>query len=159
MEVKNFEDLEIWKDARLLTKAIYRMTKDGEALPRTLRLRDQIRRAAVSIMSNIAEGFERGGNQEFIQFLYVAKASCGEVRSHLYVALDQSYVEQKDCDAVSQRFVRLSIMISNLIDYLKREFLDKAQSSSHTRIEPIKKRDTLNPICNVLNALRTIGTT
>jgi len=119
MEVKNFEDLEIWKDARLLTKAIYRMTQDG-GFAKDFALRDQIRRAAVSILSNIAEGFERGGNQEFIQFLYIAKGSCGEVRSHLYVALDQSYVAQKDCEAASQSFRRLSIMISNLIDYLKR---------------------------------------
>ena len=104
MEVKNFEDLEIWKDARRLTKAIYRMTKDG-GFAKDFALRDQIRRAAVSVMSNIAEGFERGGNQEFIQFLHVAKASCGEVRSHLYVALDQSYVDQKDCDAAANRFV------------------------------------------------------
>ena len=67
-------------------------------------LRDQIRRAVVSIMSNIAAGCERGGNQEFIQFLYVAKASYGDVRSHLYVALDQSYIAQKDCDDVSNHF-------------------------------------------------------
>lgn len=119
MQVKNFEDLEIWKDARLLTKVIYHLTKDVK-FAKDYALRDQIRRAAVSIMSNIAEGFERGGNQEFIQFLYVAKASCGEVRSHLYVALDQSYIAQKDCDDVSKSFRRLSIMISNLIDYLKR---------------------------------------
>ena len=119
MEVKNFEDLEIWKDARLLTKAIYQMTQDAK-LAKDYALRDQIRRAAVSIMSNIAEGFERGGNQEFIQFLYVAKASCGEVRSHLYVALDQSYLAQKDCEELTTSFRRLSIMISNLIDYLKR---------------------------------------
>ncbi len=119
MEVKNFEDLEIWKDARHLTKAIYRLTQDAK-FAKDYALRDQIRRATVSIMSNIAEGFERGGNQEFIQFLYVAKASCGEVRSHLCVALDQSYIEQKDCDDASKSFRRLSIMISNLIDYLKR---------------------------------------
>jgi four helix bundle protein len=86
MQVKNFEDLEIWKDARILTKAIYQLTKDVK-FAKDIALRNQIRRAAVSIMSNIAEGFERGGNQEFIQFLYVAKASCGEVRSQLYVAL------------------------------------------------------------------------
>jgi four helix bundle protein len=118
MPVKYFEDLEIWKDARLLTKAIYRLTQDAK-FAKDYALRDQIRRAAVSVMSNIAEGFERSGNQEFTQFLYVAKASCGEVRSHLYVALDQSYVAPKDCDDASKSFRRLSIMIGNLIDYLK----------------------------------------
>lgn len=118
MQVKNFEDLEIWKDARALTNGIYQLTRDSR-FSKDFALRDQIRRAAVSIMSNIAEGFERGGNQEFIQFLYVAKASCGEGRSQLYVALDQSYVTPKDCDDASKSFRRLSIMISNLIDYLK----------------------------------------
>jgi four helix bundle protein len=118
MQVKNFEDLEIWKDARLLTRAIYQLTKDSK-FSRDYALRDQIQRASISIMSNIAEGFERGGNQEFVQFLYVAKASCGEVRSQLYVALDQFYVAQKDCDDMTKSFRRLSIMISNLIDYLK----------------------------------------
>jgi len=119
MQVKNFEDLEIWKDARLLTRGIYQLTKDLK-FSKDFALRDQIRRAAVSIMSNIAEGFERGGNQEFVQFLYVAKASCGEVRSQLYVAVDQSYIAQKDCEELTKSFRRLSIMISNLIDYLKR---------------------------------------
>jgi four helix bundle protein len=117
MQVKNFEDLEIWKDARLLTRGIYQLTKDLK-FSKDFALRDQIRRAAVSIMSNIAEGFERGGNQEFVQFLYVA--SCGEVRSQLYVAVDQSYIAQKDCEELTKSFRRLSIMISNLIDYLKR---------------------------------------
>lgn len=119
MQVKNFEDLEIWKDARLLTRGVYQLTKDLK-FSKDFALRDQIRRAAVSIMSNIAEGFERGGNQEFVQFLYVAKASCGEVRSQLYVAVDQSYIAQKDCEELTKSFRRLSIMISNLIDYLKR---------------------------------------
>lgn len=88
MAVKQFEDLEVWKEARRLTQIIYRLTK-GEKFSKDFALRDQIQRAAVSIMSNIAEGFERGGNQEFIQFLYVAKASCGEVRSQIYVAFDK----------------------------------------------------------------------
>jgi len=77
--------LKIWKFARALTRAIYQLTKDPK-FSKDFGLRDQIQRAAVSILSNIAEGFERGGNQEFIQFLYVAKGSCGEVRSQLYVA-------------------------------------------------------------------------
>jgi four helix bundle protein len=119
MQVKNFEDLEIWKEARSLTQEIYRLTRDSK-FSKDFGLSSQIQRAAISIMSNIAEGFERGGNQEFIHFLYVAKGSCGEVRSQLYVALDQSYIAPKDCDEVRKSFRRLSIMISNLIDYLKR---------------------------------------
>src|ERR1044071_3180213 len=107
MPVKYFEDLEIWKDARLLTKAVYRLTQDVK-FAKDYALRDQIRRAAVSVMSNIAEGFERGGNQEFIQFLYVAKASCGEVRSQVYVALDQSYVASAEVDELTNSFKRLS---------------------------------------------------
>jgi four helix bundle protein len=119
MPLKHFEDLEIWKEARRLTRQVYQLTHDA-ALSKDFGLRDQIQRAAVSIMSNIAGGFERGGNQEFIQFLYVAKGSCGEVRSQLYVALDQGYVAQKESDELIKCFKRLAVMISNLIDYLKR---------------------------------------
>ena len=112
MQVQNFEDLEIWKDARRLTQEVYAPSKRSESFRKILALRDQMQRAAVSIMSNIAEGFERGGNQEFTQFLYVAKASCGEVRSQLYVALDQEYVDQKTTDDLLAIMQRLSVMIS-----------------------------------------------
>lgn len=132
MPIKNFEELEIWKDARTLTRAVYQLTSDPR-FAKDFGLRDQIRRASVSIMSNIAEGFERGGNQELIQFLYVAKASCGEVRSHLYVALDQSYIAQKDCCDASESFRRLSIMISNLIDYLKRSGMKGSKYTATSR--------------------------
>jgi four helix bundle protein len=138
MQVKNFEDLEIWKDARSLTRGIYQLTRDSR-FSKDFALREQIRRAAVSIMSNIAEGFERGGNQEFIQFLYVAKASCGEVRSQLYVALDQSYVTPKDCDDASKSFRRLSVMISNLIDYLKTSGM---KGSKFTPMNRLKKSES-----------------
>lgn len=87
-----FEDLLVWQKARELAKLIYDHTgKKGFA--RDFGLRDQIRRAAVSIMSNIAEGFERGGDNEFACFLQIAKGSCGEVRSQLYVAQDQAYLD------------------------------------------------------------------
>jgi four helix bundle protein len=119
MVVKLFEDLEIWKEARRLTQRIYQLTKN-ENFSKDFALRDQIRRAAVSIMSNIAEGFERGGNQELVQFLYVAKASCGEVRSQVYVALDQNYLVGTEVGELTNSFKRLSSMISNLITYFRK---------------------------------------
>lgn len=115
---KSFEDLEIWKSARGLAKEIYRLTSD-QTFSKDCRFRDQLRDAATSIMSNIAKGSERGGNQEFMQFLYAAKGACGEVRSHLYVAFDQTYLPQKNCEELAQALKRLSTMISNLIEYLK----------------------------------------
>jgi four helix bundle protein len=113
-----FEDLEIWKSARDLTNRIYRLTAEG-VFSKDYGLRDQIRRASVSVMSNIAEGYERGGNQELIQFLSIAKGSSGEVRSQLYVAMDQGYVDQKECDLLIDSFKKLSIMINNFMEYLK----------------------------------------
>jgi four helix bundle protein len=113
-----------------LAREIYQLTRDPR-FSKDFGLSTQIRRAAISVMSNIAEGFERGGNQELIQFLYVAKGSCGEVRSQLYVAADQSYVTQKNCDDLSKAFRRLSIMISNLIDYLKRSGMKGAKYNSN----------------------------
>jgi len=118
MPVKHFEDLEIWKNARELTRKIYSLTKT-EPFARDYGLCDQIRRASVSIMSNIAEGYERGGNQELIQFLSIAKGSSGEVRSQLYVALDQEYVDEKECMELIDEFRKLSIMINNFMEYLK----------------------------------------
>jgi four helix bundle protein len=89
--IERYEDIQGWQRARELTKFIYAITKQ-EAFARDFSLKDQIRRAAVSVMSNIAEGFERGGRAEFIQFLSIAKSSAAEVQSQLYVALDQEYI-------------------------------------------------------------------
>ena len=119
MQIKSFEDFEIWKEARHLTREIYTLSKASK-FSKDFGLRDQMQRAAVSIMSNIAEGFERGGNQEFVQFLYIAKGSCGEVRSQLYIALDQEYVDQTVADKLLIILKRLSVMIKHLIDHLKR---------------------------------------
>ena len=118
MSAKYFEDLEVWILSRELTNKIYNVSNDGR-FAKDFGLRDQIRRAAVSIMSNIAEGYERGGNQEFIQFLSISKASCGEVRSQLYVAMDQNYVGKAECEQLIDEFKKLSIMINNFIEYLK----------------------------------------
>jgi four helix bundle protein len=86
---RSFEDIEAWQKARSLTSRIYSESNSGK-FQRDFGLRDQIRRASVAVMSNIAEGFERAGNKEFLQFLSIAKGSAGEVKSQLFVALDQS---------------------------------------------------------------------
>ena len=91
--VGRFEELIAWQKARELTREVYRVTREG-AFARDFGLAGQMQRAAVSVMSNIAEGFERGGRGEFHQFLSAAKASCAEVRSQLYVALDVGYLDQ-----------------------------------------------------------------
>jgi four helix bundle protein len=90
-KITTFEDLIAWQKARELTKAIYRTTSARE-FSKDYCLKDQMRRAAVSVMSNIAEGFDRGGRAEFHQFLVIAKASCAELRSQLYIALDAGYI-------------------------------------------------------------------
>lgn len=94
-KIKRFEDLIAWQKARELTKEIYRITKTGE-FSKDFGLRDQIRRASVSIMANLAEGFERGKLTEFHQFISISKASCAEVRSQLYVAWDAGYIEKEE---------------------------------------------------------------
>jgi len=91
--VQKFEELVAWQKARVLTKRIYAVSSKG-AFCKDFALRDQIRRASVSIMSNIAEGFERNRPKEFHQFLSIAKSSCAEVRSQLYIALDVGHLEQ-----------------------------------------------------------------
>ena len=82
-------------------------------------MRDQIRRATISIGSNIAEGFERGGDKEFVQFLAVAKGSCGEVRSQLYVALDQGYIDSEQFKQIYEKLVETSRLIGGLMKYLQ----------------------------------------
>ena len=118
-KIEQFEDIEAWQQARLLVNEIYAITNDGQ-FARDFGLRDQIRRASVSILSNIAEGFERGGNKEFIQFLYIAKSSCGEVRAQLYVAKDQHYITEEQFQSLSQQSLRISKMLAGFISYLKR---------------------------------------
>jgi len=117
-KIERFEDLEGWKIARELTRVVYKISSVGE-FARDFGLRDQLRRASVSILSNIAEGFERGGDKEFLQFLAMAKGSCGEVRSQLYVAFDQSYINEKQFKDISDKAVEVSQIISGLIKYLR----------------------------------------
>lgn len=116
--IKKFEDLEIWKDARELNKSVFEVTND-QAFSRDFKFRDQIRASSGSIMDNIAEGFERGGNKELIQFLSISKGSCGETRSQVYRASDYNYIDIEIKENLVTRTINLSVKISNLIEYLK----------------------------------------
>src|SRR5882762_9640781 len=116
--INKFEEIESWKKARSLTKEIYKRTSSGK-FTRDFGLTDQIRRASVSILSNIAEGFERSGDKEFLQFLAIAKGSCGEVRAQLYVALDQEYFSLDEFEGLSKAAIEVSQLIAGLIKYLK----------------------------------------
>ena len=116
--LERFEDIEAWKKARELIRSVYQITATGE-FGRDFGLRDQIRRAAVSVLSNIAEGFERDGNKEFLQFLSLAKGSCGEVRAQLYVALDQAYIKDSQFQELFDQTMRVSRLIAGLIKYLQ----------------------------------------
>ncbi len=115
---QSFEEIDAWQRARELTKEIYKISKQG-AFSKDFMLRDQIRRASVSIMGNIAEGFDRGGTKEFVQFLSVAKGSASEVRSHLYVALDQKYINQDEFNELSSLSKDIINMIGGLLIYLR----------------------------------------
>ncbi len=116
--VQQFEDLEVWRKARELINMIYQVTALGN-FSRDFGLRDQLRRAGVSIISNIAEGFERGGDKEFLQFLAMAKGSCGEIRAQLYVALDQKYLDEIQFQSLVEKALEVSRLISGLMKYLQ----------------------------------------
>jgi len=124
--IERFEDIEAWKRARQLTKKVYACSK-VKGFARDFGLKDQIRRASVSSMSNIAEGFERGGNQEFIQYLATAKASSGEVRSQLYVALDEGYITQAQFNDMYNDATSVSKMVSGFMEYLRKSELRGAK--------------------------------
>lgn len=108
--------------ARNVTQRIYDLSSIGE-FARDFGLKDQIRRSAVSIMSNIAEGFERDGNREFVNFLSVAKGSCGEARAQLYVAFDQKLITEDDFHSLNDALIRTGRMIGGLMNYLKQSDL------------------------------------
>ncbi len=120
--IERFEDIEAWKCSREIVNLVYAMSRN-DRFARDFALVNQIRRAAISILSNIAEGFERNGDKEFIQFLSIAKGSCGEVRAQLYVALDQEYIDVATFEQLESKLVQASRMLSGLVKYLKQSEL------------------------------------
>ena len=120
--IKRFEDIIAWKKARILNNTIGDIIDKGQ-FRKDFRLIGQIEGSAGSVMDNIAEGFERSGNKEFIQFLYVAKGSCGELRSQLYRAIDRKYINQQEFGELYKMAVEIIVMIQKLIDYLEQSEL------------------------------------
>lgn len=118
MKIERFEDLECWKEARMLANMVYKAINSSEKFRKDYRLRDQATDAAVSSMSNIAEGFSRHSNKEFAQFLFISKSSASEVQSIFYVALDQTYIDKKVFDKIYLQAEKVSKLDSGLINYL-----------------------------------------
>ncbi len=123
---KSFEDIEAWQRARILANKIFDICQEGK-FSKDFKLRDQINGSSGSIMDNIAEGFERNGSREFVQFLAIAKGSAGEVRSQLYRTLDRSYISEKTFSELKNDAIVISKLISGLINYLNQSSLKGAK--------------------------------
>ena len=118
-KIERFEDLEIWQLAREICKDIWNLIQNT-SLQRDYKLREQINGASGSIMDNISEGFERDGNREFINFLSIAKASCGETRSQLYRCLDRNHIDEETFKRISEKAILNSRKIKSFMIYLKK---------------------------------------
>lgn len=114
-KITKLEDIEAWQDARFLAKSIYKITESWKDFS----LKDQMRRAAISIMANIAEGYARSGNREFVQFMFISKASASELQSHLYLSLDLSYISQENFKAVYEQLDKVQRKLSSFIKVLR----------------------------------------
>ena len=117
-KINCFEDIDAWKRARVLANAVYDFT-EKRAFARDFGLKDQIQRSAVSIMSNIAEGFESQTDRSFLSYLFRARGSAGEVRSQLYIACDRQYISRRDLDVVKRLALETSRRIARFISYLE----------------------------------------
>ena len=124
MKILKFEDLEIWKLSLKITKAIYDLTSEGK-FSKDFGLRDQIRRAMISVSSNIVEGFEKRNNNEFIRFLRIAKGSTGEVRNQLYISLMVGYTTKVEFQKVDEELLKLAGKTGSLINYLEKQKLTR----------------------------------
>ena len=120
--IKKFEEIEAWQKARKLSTEIFKISVETP-LNKEFRFKEQINAAIGSVMDNIAEGFERSGNREFLQFLYIAKGSCGEFRSQLYRAIDRGYLDQGEFDELYKLAMDVTFLIQKLMNYLEQSEL------------------------------------
>ncbi|MCP9469329.1 MAG: four helix bundle protein [Nitrospira sp.] len=119
MKLTRFEDLDCWKEARQLTRQVYEAVHRNSTWQKDVRLCNQIQSAAGSVMANIAEGFVRRSNKEFMQFLFIAMSSCAEVQSHLYISVDQGYLSKDTFESIYEQANKTARIISGLIKYLR----------------------------------------
>ncbi len=140
----SFEDIPVWKGAKELAILVYEITSEDK-FSKNHGLRDQMQRATVSVSSNIAEGFERGTKQEFIQFLYIARGSCGELRSQLSIAKEIGYLEDKEFEKLYNVSKKVSKQINGFIEYLKtasilgQKFHRKRRQEARQFLEELEK--------------------
>ena len=137
---KNFDEIEAWKKARELTRRIYEVSAKG-TFARDFPLRDQIRRACVSVMSNIAEGYGRGGTKEFVQFLSMALGSANEVCSQLYVALDLGYIDDHEFKQLTSLAQESTNLIGGLVRYLRGSGLKGSKFASTAAAKPTSNQE------------------
>lgn len=142
--IKKFEDLEVWRQSRELCNEIYQLTLQ-ENFSKDFGLKDQIRNSSGSVMDNIAEGFERDGTKEFVQFLSVSKGSCGESRSQLYRALDRKYITAGQFELLSQKTIDVGRKISNLMIYLRKSDIKGNKFKPAKPSEPQKQQEPQKP--------------
>lgn len=133
-KINRFEDILAWQKARELNNCIYNLTKNSH-FSKDFSLRDQIRRASVSIMANIAEGFGRRSKKEFANFLNMAHGSAAEVQCHLYIALDQTYIQRKDFEDLYEKVDIVSKMIQKFMSYLNTAMPELRDSTVKERLK------------------------
>ena len=133
MRLTRFEDLDCWKEARQLTRQVYEAIEQNSAWKRDVRLCSQIQSAAGSVMANIAEGFVRRSSKEFVQFLFIAMSSSAEVRSHLYIAVDQRYLPKDAFESIYAQADKVGRIISGLIKYLRTKQPSSTKQTKQTK--------------------------
>ena len=144
MKIERFEDIKAWQEARVLVKMVYAVVNSDQHFGSDYKFREQIQSAAVSIMSNIAEGFSRRTTKEFIQFLFIAKGSAAEVQSQLYVALDQRYINEEKFKEPYSKSDEVARLLSGFIRYLlnkdkPQEFKDLNKLNEPKELKQLKE--------------------
>ncbi|PIP08779.1 MAG: four helix bundle protein [Syntrophobacteraceae bacterium CG23_combo_of_CG06-09_8_20_14_all_50_8] len=140
MKITRFEDIQCWQEARKLVKMVYEAVRSNSDFQKDFRLSGQITAAAVSSMSNIAEGFSRRSNREFVQFLFISKSSATEVQSEAYVALDQEYIAQEIFEEIYNQAEAVSKLDSGLITYLLESEKQRKKPNEHNKLNKLEGR-------------------